>query len=292
MVGPDALAVAMLGGRIEAELHSVVAEPARGLERLVDGHADQGRIAPSFGQPDDVVVVRIRVVGLHHERLVVRFGERRNQLVHGVEPVERDSIEAAGEPGVAAAELEGRLLQHENGGARPRARRCRRERGIAGADDDDVVLGRDASQLTDLPNSSTIWIDLSTYSPIFRPGCQRRSPRSSQRRRARSHGGARGARRRVSLRPAAPEHVQRARALPARLARRDARGRAGAHGRMVQSVALDEGGRPSSTWSGRLAGSGRRAPRSRTARRGTRSTTTTATSGWSVIHRRRSWRPP
>ena len=107
----------------------------------VDQEFRQIGVAAVFGQPSDIVEILLGGVGADIDVLQFLIVDVGDQLREVVETVIDDPEGAAGKGGIAAAPMLRRDFQLQHRGAVFRRRQRGAGRGIAGADDDDVMLG-------------------------------------------------------------------------------------------------------------------------------------------------------
>ena len=125
----------------QLEAHAFLAHPHAGLEALGDQDFGQIGVAAVFGQPADIVVILFFGVGADidiGQLVVADVGDQPRQIV---EAVIDDAPGAAGKGRVAAAPVLRRDFQHQHRGAVFPRRQRGAGRRVAGADDDDVMLG-------------------------------------------------------------------------------------------------------------------------------------------------------
>jgi hypothetical protein len=130
-----------LPAKPQLKAHALLAHPPGGLEAFCDQDFAEIGVAAIFGEAPDIVEILLGGVGPDIDILqfvVVNVGDELRQIV---EAVIDDAERAARKGGIAAPPVLGRNFELQYRGAVFLGRQRGAGRRIAGADDDDVMLG-------------------------------------------------------------------------------------------------------------------------------------------------------
>ena len=132
----------------EDEADALGVEPLHGGERLADQNLGQLRVAVALGDAHHVVVELVLGVAADVDRFLLGGRHVGDDGLDVFEAVEGEADDAAGEVGVTAAEVLGRLFDDQHRGTALASGDGGGQGGIAGADHDNVIgVGQDTPRI-------------------------------------------------------------------------------------------------------------------------------------------------